>query len=173
MITKTKRSGCLLAAAVFLLALPVAFLIGNSLSGHKLQAHLEAIGPFTWVMQTGKSHDGRYDFHIMGSGIQGATYWVRIARPWSFTAREVMRVGTEDFVGSGPLSRNVALAWSRSDNRVALICKGWYTDCYDISKRKGDRFPRGLYSFTNKEELRTYHEKVVEFLGENPTIIGK
>jgi len=172
----TKRKGCLFKAALFLLSLPIIFLIGNPLSGHTLQAHLDDLKMFTSIRQTGKSPDGRYNIHIMHSGMAGSRYQVRIAKPLDITARTILVARTEDVIPRGPFSEDVyeyAMAWSHNGERCALICRGWYADCYDIPSGKGNRFPHGLYPSTKEEELKAYHEVVVNFLGENPIIVKR
>ena len=163
----------MLTTAVMLLVLLTTVLIGNPLSGHRLQAHAEGLGPFTWVDQAGESPNGDMNYHIMGSGMQGETYWVRVAKRRQVLAREIMRVGTEDFSKTGPLGKGRGIAWSASGDRCALACKGWFVDCYDLKKQKGNRFQKGLYLHTDLDELKAYHDSVVIFLGDNPSILKR
>ena len=171
---KTKRKGCLLKTTIFLLALPAIFLIGNPLSGHTLQARLENLKWFTSIRQAGKSPDGRYNYHVMHYGLAGSRYHVRIAKPWDITARTILVARTEDVIPRGPFSEDVyeyAIAWAHNGERCALICRGWYADCYDIPSGKGNRFPYGLYPSTDMDTLKAYHAEVEKFIGENPIIV--
>lgn len=170
----TKRKGCLLKLVLFMLSLPSIFLIGNPLSGHTLQAHLEELSWFKSIRQIGKSPDGRYDYHVMISGMASAKYRVLIAKPWDITARTIMKTETEDCIPVGPFSEDAyefAMAWAHNGERCALICRGWYTDCYDIPSGKGYRFPYGLYPSTDMDKLKAYHAEVEKFIGENPIIV--
>ena len=172
----TKRKGCLLKAAILSLALPVIYLIGNPLSGHTLQAHLDDLKLFTSIRQTGKSPDGRYDFHVMESGMAGSRYKVRIAKPWNISARTILEAETEDIISHGPFYEDAfeyAIAWAQNGERCALIIKGWYADYYDIPSGKGYRFPYGIYPSTDMDKLKAYHEEVAIFMGENPIIVKR
>ena len=170
----TKRKGCLIKAAIFFLLLPFIYMIGNPLSGHTLQARLDNLKWFTSIRQTGKSPDGRYNFHVMHYGMAGSTYVVRLAKPWDISARNILRADREDIIPYGPfceVAYEYGIAWAQDGERCALICRGWYTDCYDIQSDTGNRFPYGLYPSTDMDKLKAYHAEVAKFIGENPIIV--
>ena len=169
-----KRKGCLLKVAIIILSLPLVYIIGNPLSGHTLQAHIDNLKLFSSIMQTGKSPDGRYNIYVMRYGMRCTAYEVRLAKPWDISANRILWSEREGNIPYGPLGEvgySYAIAWAQNGERCAIIVRGWYVDCYDIhSAKRNNRLPHGLDKHTDMEMLKAYHEEVVVFIGENPII---
>ena len=119
----------------------------------------------------GESPNGEWNIQMINSGMRGAGYDVRISKRYYIFPNSIMHFETSHFSNCGPLENRLAVAWSASGERCALVWEGWYVDCYDLKKQREYRFSNCLSADTNLQELNTYHNSTVQFLGDTPTII--